>query len=126
MGLGNVVLPMPVKLDLYIGEPVIPRSKESAVEFAKRVNLATQALMDSVREKHSNDKNIHSVREMFVRYPAYVMYTIIQNVTMWSTVVFLNVLLVPIILFIQLLFRAFLTTTRGKSHDDENNEKKHN
>mmetsp|Transcript_83321 Transcript_83321/g.162154 ORF Transcript_83321/g.162154 Transcript_83321/m.162154 type:complete len:353 (-) Transcript_83321:153-1211(-) len=43
---GFLLLPRGVKLDVYFGEPVVLKEGESAAAFARRINEATQALID--------------------------------------------------------------------------------
>mmetsp|Transcript_24814 Transcript_24814/g.36598 ORF Transcript_24814/g.36598 Transcript_24814/m.36598 type:complete len:351 (+) Transcript_24814:121-1173(+) len=103
--LGCIILPLPVKLDLYFGEPVIPNTDESPTDFAERVRQATQELIDSVRKKHreNGNKEERSVSYMLQRYPIYALYVIIQNTLMWSTFVLLNSLLVPFIMLFSIV-----------------------
>eukprot|EP00981_Chlorochromonas_danica_P015037 scaffold10132_cov169-Ochromonas_danica.AAC.2 len=45
---GFIFLPKPIKLDTYFGSPLVLQEGESAENFATRVKLALQELIDHV------------------------------------------------------------------------------
>jgi hypothetical protein len=103
LAFGFCFLPMPVKLDLYIGDPLVPEINESAIEFAQRVRTATQKLIDDTRHRHNDpaslkEKSDRSMFTMILRHPFYASYVIIQNVLFWLFNFALVIAFSPIIL----------------------------
>ena len=83
IGLGFVIIPRPVKLDLFIGKPVIPLPNETAASFAARVKTAMQNLINEAQAKNPIVKEKNWI-SMVCNHPFYVLYIIVQNTFMWS------------------------------------------
>lgn len=115
MALGFLPLPRPVKLDLYIGEPLRPRDNETDIAFAKRVVVATQATVDTTRKKHEGDGA--GAKSYNVQRCLYAIYMLVQNTVMWTIIVILNVLVVPIAIAIRLFVKVITNRTRHKKQE---------
>lgn len=99
--LGMILLPRPIKLDLYFGPPVKPLPREDAKDFARRVREGMQNLMETVRKSKATIEEKEEQRtmlSMFCRYPLYTTYTLFQNTIMWTSFILLNIALVPPVL----------------------------
>ena len=110
---------MPVKLDLYIGDPLVPEINESAIEFAQRVRTATQKLIDDTRHRHNDpaslkEKSDRSMFTMILRHPFYASYVIIQNVLFWLFNFALVIAFSPIIL----MAGYFYSPRRKQKHEE--------
>ena len=79
--LGFSLFPLPVKLDLYLGKPLIIKKGESTRSFSTRVQVATQKLIDTVQRQHVKEYNVLHTSKIW-RYPFYSIYTLSQNICM--------------------------------------------
>jgi hypothetical protein len=114
-GLGFAPLPRPVKLDLFIGEPVIPKPNETSAEFAERVRSSLQSLIDSTQSASKTDG---SVWPFLLSHPLYSAYVIFQMSIFWSSTLLLNSLLVPAIMAWQLVARMVFKKKKKVHHVD--------
>ena len=117
--LGMILLPRPVKLDLHFGSPLTPRRDEDAVQFAKRVKEATQSLIDDVREKAAinGDQDNRTILSMLLRYPVYTTYALLQNTFMWSTFLFLNMGVVPVVMIAAYMYNRIFSIKSKRVHE---------
>jgi hypothetical protein len=123
-GLGFFLLPRPVKLDLYFGEPLCANENEPAVEFAARVQEATQKLIDSVRSKHNFAAEDRNLGSMFLRNPIYFLYSFGQNVILFS-IIFLLIFTVVPISQVYFFLRKKLFRRRGHHESKDQSKEKH-
>ena len=107
--LGFVLLPRPVKLDLYIGRPIVPIAGESGVVFASRVKEAMQALIDECRAANPTVKQ-RTWLHMWINYPLYCTFVVFQNLIMWSTFIILMIVTSPF----GIIYHVFLRLLKGK------------
>ncbi len=100
--LGFVFLPKPVKLDLFIGKPIIPKENETSIEFAERVRNSLQNLIDSNQFSQSDphDSN-RTLRSYILSHPFYSLFTFFQMSLFWTITIALNIILVPFLLLFQ-------------------------
>lgn len=119
-GLGFTPLPRPVKLDLFIGEPVIPKTNETATEFAERVRSSLQSLIDSTQSSSTTDPSTtaSSVWTFLLCHPIYSAYVFFQMSIFWSSTLLLNTLLVPAMMVWQLVARMVFKKKR-KAHREK-------
>lgn len=122
-GLGFFLLPRPVKLDLYFGEPLSVRENEPASEFARRVKEATQNLVDSVRSKHDFKKEDRSLSYMFLRNPLYCLYSFAQNVVLFSIIFMLIFTVVPVSQLVLFVWKKVFRRHRHHESRDQAKEK---
>jgi 1-acyl-sn-glycerol-3-phosphate acyltransferase len=111
-GLGFTPLPRPVKLDLFIGEPVIPKPNETATEFAERVRSSLQSLIDSTQVSSPAPAPSSSVWLFLLSHPLYSAYVFFQMSIFWSSTLLLNTLLVPAMMVWQLVARMIFKKKR--------------
>jgi hypothetical protein len=116
--LGFVLLPRPVKLDLYIGRPVTPLEGESAVVFASRVKTAMQALIDECRAANPTAKQ-RSWLHMWINYPLYCTFVIFQNLIMWSAIIVLMIVTSPLVI----VYHAVMRLLKGKRKEKSEHKK---
>ena len=62
--LGFWLFPLPVKLDAYLGDAIIANSDETAEAFTKRVQEATQKLIDKERDNEGLDDKLGLYRHI--------------------------------------------------------------
>jgi hypothetical protein len=116
LALGFIILPRPVKLDLYIGKPLTPLDNETSIEFAERVRNATQKLIDDTINKHKNDNvKERTVLGMLLHHPLYFIFVIFQNTIMWSTIILLNIICSPLLIIIGGIQKLFFIN-KNKKH----------
>jgi 1-acyl-sn-glycerol-3-phosphate acyltransferase len=122
--LGMILLPRPVKLDLYFGPPVKPLPKEDAKDFARRVREAMQTLIDDVRKRKAISEEKEEKRtmlSMFCRYPIYTTYAVVQNAIMWSSFILLNTTIVPFAMIGMSVFNLIYKKNSKRTHHTKNN-----
>jgi len=117
--LGLFLVPRSVKVDLYFGNPVVPRPNESPKSFAARVSDAAQELMDSVRAKHQSKEYQDTERtrvSKYLRYPLYGIYIIVQNSAIALGIIFVNICILPFAMLLQFVSKMFFRkATHSKS-----------
>lgn len=104
LALGFFLIPKPVKLDLYLGKPLTPLKDETDKQFAKRVEIALQELIDSTKNI-STSKEERTLIHMFLNYPLYTLYTFIEMTLFWSINFILYIFIVPFILLFVLIIQ---------------------
>lgn len=118
--MGCHLLPKPVKLDLYFGDPVTSLDGESEEQFAARVTEAMQTLIDSSMTRSNKDGNknscstsgggggVHESRSVVSKirqYPVYALYTFIQNTLIVIYCVAVFIFVVPFGVLVQYLIK---------------------
>ncbi|RYH03649.1 hypothetical protein EON65_47355 [archaeon] len=78
---GFLPLPSPVKVDTYISEPLTMQPNETAEEFAGRVRIRLQKLIDDVESSLPNDRRtlLHKLAMM-----PYGVYVLVQNTFLYT------------------------------------------
>lgn len=108
ISLGFALLPRPVKLDLYVGRPLVLRATESKAGFARRVRAEMQALMDRDARKRGgrgfNDDLVEADWSRVLGRPAYALYALLQNICFFvglavTILLPLAIVLVPVWLY---------------------------
>lgn len=120
LALGFILIPKPVKLDLYIGKPLTPYKDETDKQFAKRVEISLQELIDNTKNlKQSN--NERTIKYMLFNYPIYTLYTFIQMTLFWSLNFILYIFIVPFILIFVLLIKKSKKIKNEQNEQNKNN-----
>jgi 1-acyl-sn-glycerol-3-phosphate acyltransferase len=91
--LGFLFIPRPVKLDVYLGEPIYVQPKETIEEYAERVRLASQELVDRVQALPPEP-----VKWSLLNIPKDVVYVTIglyQNISVFAFVMTLTWTIIP-------------------------------
>ena len=107
LALGFILLPKPVKLDLFIGKPLIPLQDESNKQFAKRVTIALQELIDTTKKieiKETNKKQ-QTILSMFLFHPLYTIYTFLELTLFWSLNLLFYIFIIPFLLLFVLIIK---------------------
>lgn len=118
-GLGFCPLPKPIKLDLFIGEPVTPNPNETATQFAERVRLSLQKLIDSTQYSQDiKEKTITPIWKFYLRHPIYTAYVVFQMSLFWSSALLLNTLLVPLMMIWKIIAKLLFSKKKAHQHHD--------
>jgi hypothetical protein len=104
---GMILLPVPVKLDTYFGEPLSIRQDESSEEFAVRVAKELKILMDTAEA--TPERPFPEGRRSVVWFIAVGIFTFIQNLIIHSSSLILITIVYPLALVASIL-------TRSRSH----------
>ena len=117
LSVGFKILPRPVKLDTYIGDPVVLKQGETPEDFSRRVTTATQELVDRIealpQQESDFSKLWHSkcVSDRFLLWKLSIdvalvgAYTIVQN-TLLVILVYVLIWL-PVVLAYYAIYRCF-------------------
>lgn len=107
LSLGCTLVPKPVKLDVYFGDPLSLKDDESSAQFSRRVETATQKLINDVE---AMPQRTHKHRKMWsnsiisrVKFLIVGLYTVEQNFVQMSFVYFLIWLPVVVVLVVPYL-----------------------
>lgn len=80
LSFGNIFLPRPVKLDTFIGQPLVMEEKETAEAFALRVNQSMQVLIDS--SIATQQKKVREIPSAEKERLCIAVYTVVQNIVL--------------------------------------------
>lgn len=116
--MGFVLLPLPVKLDTYFGEPIYPEPNDTAESFASRVKLQLQELID--RTEALPNERMFTIRNRYVRALVVGLITLLQNFISYSTFLISFWILFPIALIGYSLFRLIFRKKRRTDKSEKN------
>lgn len=110
---GFFLIPYPVKLDTYFGEPILVLPNESSEDFAYRVQMSLQELINKVEISsedalYERNNHVDFISEKLSYQPYYIVKNIIvgiificQNTISLMFIIFLGCIVCPIILTVR-------------------------
>lgn len=93
ISVGFKIIPRPIKLDTYIGEPIVLKEGETALDFSRRIAVATEKLIAEVEAMPQRETKMLCVLrqkatdwaklDMVVKVAFLATYTILQNILVY-------------------------------------------
>eukprot|EP01041_Mallomonas_annulata_P006889 gene6889-13967_t len=110
--LGNILLPVPVKLDTFFGKELTLRDGETIESFTNRVKTELHRLMDEVQQMSDSSfpREQHHVLILII----VGIYTLLQNLVILSLVLGLIVIGAPLGLLFRALILPLFSIMKGK------------
>jgi hypothetical protein len=122
VSLGFSALPVPVKLDLYIGKPLTPKKKENSTQFAARVQASLQRMIDKVRgeeERLVSSTGYHPRQVVWrtLSRPVLALYSMLQNMAIFTYLITSVLLLSPLMILLKVLLGVRSMFRQGKKKE---------